>query len=446
MHLGTETWESGPKHGATTAEHEALHRLRREERLPRRAGRRLEQGLGRRLVRQRRRLQLHRGLSGLRPRGARGLREERRACASIGHHETAGNIAQLREAARRRRSTCTQQLGIDAVKTGYVADAGGVQALGDDGTIHFEWHDGQVHVAPPPEGGRRKRRSATSRSIAHEPIKDTGLRRTYPNWVVARRRARHGIQRLGRSAESARARSEPGVHAHAGRADGFHAGRAQPRRARAASAIQSTLAKQLALYVVLYSPIQMAADLPENYAKQPEAVPVHQGRAVGLGATRACSTAKSATTSTIARKDRNSDDWYLGAITDENARTLQRVARLPRRGQQLLRARSIATARTRASHGDRAVARDRDAAGVAHDTLQLQARARRRPGDSHLHQAGRSRAAVSPKPKPKAATGVRRRMSTSAPTQAAGVVLADLEHVLRVPRASSSASRCRTRT
>ncbi len=47
--------------------------------------------------------------------------------------------------------------------------------------------------------------------------------------------------------------------------------------------IQSTIARQLALYVVLYSPIQMAADLPENYARYPTAVPVHQGRAGGLG-------------------------------------------------------------------------------------------------------------------------------------------------------------------
>ena len=54
MHLGTHTWGSGPKHGATTAETQALHRFRRGQWLPRRAGRRLEQGLGRRLVRARR--------------------------------------------------------------------------------------------------------------------------------------------------------------------------------------------------------------------------------------------------------------------------------------------------------------------------------------------------------------------------------------------------------
>ena len=74
------------------------------------------------------------------------------------------------------------KLGIDAVKTGYVADAGGVQALGEDGRIHFEWHDGQVqsrhHLRVVEEAARRH--IAVN---AHEPIKDTGLRRTYPNWV-----------------------------------------------------------------------------------------------------------------------------------------------------------------------------------------------------------------------------------------------------------------------
>ena len=52
--------------------------------------------------------------------------------------------------------------------------------------------------------------------------------------------------------------------------------------------ILSTMAKQLALYVVIYSPIQMAADLPENYAQYPGRVPVHQGRRRSTGTTRAC--------------------------------------------------------------------------------------------------------------------------------------------------------------
>src|SRR5690606_5820995 len=86
-------------------------------------------------------------------------------------------------------------------------------------------------------------------------------------------------------------------------------------------AIQTTLAKQLALYVVLYSPVQMAADLPENYEKDMDAfqfirdVPADWARTEVLNG-------EVGDYVTFARKDRNSDDWYLGSITDENGRVL----------------------------------------------------------------------------------------------------------------------------
>jgi alpha-glucosidase len=76
--------------------------------------------------------------------------------------------------------------------------------------------------------------------------------------------------------------------------------------------IPSTLAKQLALYVVLYSPLQMAADLPEHYAAQPEAfrfikqVPVDWAESITL----AGAPGEYAVT---ARLDRASDNWFLGA-------------------------------------------------------------------------------------------------------------------------------------
>ena len=112
--------------------------------------------------------------------------------------------------------------------------------------------------------------------------------------------------------------------------------------------IQSTVAKQLALYVVLYSPIQMAADLPENYAKYPKPFQFIEDVPVDWSDTRVLN-GEVGDYVTIARKDRNSDDWYLGAITDEAAAHTARLARLPRRGQDATTPRSIATARTRAS-------------------------------------------------------------------------------------------------
>ena len=61
----------------------------------------------------------------------------------VGHHETSGNIAHY-EPQLEAALDLYERLGIDSVKTGYVADAGGIQAMGEDGSIRFEWHDGQV--------------------------------------------------------------------------------------------------------------------------------------------------------------------------------------------------------------------------------------------------------------------------------------------------------------
>jgi alpha-glucosidase len=86
--------------------------------------------------------------------------------------------------------------------------------------------------------------------------------------------------------------------------------------------IQSTIAKQLALYVVLYSPIQMAADLPENYARYPRPFQFIKDVPTDWSESRALN-GEIGDFVTLARKDRHSDDWYLGSVTDESARTLQ---------------------------------------------------------------------------------------------------------------------------
>ncbi|HUQ09657.1 MAG TPA: glycoside hydrolase family 97 protein [Steroidobacteraceae bacterium] len=236
----------------------------------------------------------------------------------IGHHETAGNIANY-EKQLGPALDLYQRLGIDAVKTGYVADAGGVQALGEDGKIHFEWHDGQVqsrhHLRVLEEAARRHI------SIdAHEPIKDTGLRRTYPNWV-AREGARgmeynawgdpvnppeHEVNLVFTRMLSGPMDFTPGVLSLTG---------AGGRR------ILSTEARQLALYVALYSPIQMAADLPENYEKHMKAFQFIKDVPVDWSETHVLN-GEVGDYVTIARKERNSDDWYIGAITDEEPRSL----------------------------------------------------------------------------------------------------------------------------
>jgi alpha-glucosidase len=236
----------------------------------------------------------------------------------IGHHETSANIANY-ELQLPAALDLYARLGVDSVKTGYVADAGGVKARGDDGEIHFEWHDGQVmsrhHLYVVTEAAKRH-----IAVVAHEPIKDTGLRRTYPNWI-AREGARgmeynawgnppnppeHEANLVFTRMLGGPMDFTPGVLSLTGK-DG------QP--------IQSTVAKQLALYVVIYSPMQMAADLPENYAKYPQPFQFIKDVPTDWFDTRVLN-GEVGDYVTIARKERSGDDWYVGAVTDENARAL----------------------------------------------------------------------------------------------------------------------------
>lgn len=244
---------------------------------------------------------------------------KRKGVHLVGHHETSANIAHY-EQQLQAGLDLYQRLGIDSVKTGYVADAGGVQALGEDGKIRFEWHDGQVmsrhHLKVVTEAA--KRRIAV---VAHEPIKDTGLRRTYPNWV-----AREGARGMEYNAWG----DPPNPPEHeanlvftrmlSGPFD-FTPG-VLSLKGKGGQPIQSTIAKQLANYVVLYSPMQMAADLPENYRRFPAAFQFIKDVPTDWEQTLVPN-GEVGDYVTIVRKDRNSDDWYLGSVTDENARTVE---------------------------------------------------------------------------------------------------------------------------
>jgi alpha-glucosidase len=143
----------------------------------------------------------------------------------IGHHETACAVSHY-ERQLEQSFSMFERLGIDSVKTGYVCDAGQIERQDTkDGAGRPRMARRPVAGAPPPARGRRQRRSTTSQSTRTSrsrtracaaPIR-TGSRAKAP---------RHGIQRLGQPAESARARSEPRIHAHACRTDGLHPGRA----------------------------------------------------------------------------------------------------------------------------------------------------------------------------------------------------------------------------
>lgn len=237
----------------------------------------------------------------------------------IGHHETSGNVTnyanQMDDA-----FDLYQSMGVRQVKTGYVADAGNIKRVDEQGMAHFEWHDGQFmadqYLLSVTEAAKRKISINT-----HEPIKDTGLRRTYPNWL-----SREGAR--GQEFNAWGNPPNPPEHTAilpytrmlAGPMD-FTPGifNLTFQGMESAQRVETTLAKQLALYVTIYSPIQMAADLPENYEARRDAfqfiidVPADWEESIAVAG-------EVGDFVVIARQEREGEDWYLGAVTDEEAR------------------------------------------------------------------------------------------------------------------------------
>jgi hypothetical protein len=103
----------------------------------------------------------------------------------------------------------------------------------------------------------------------------------------------------------------------------------RPRRLWVWRRVQSTLATQLALYVVLYSPVQMAADLPENYLARPEAFQFIKDVPVDWEVSRTLASVIG-DYAVVARQERAGADWYLGAVGDEAGREVCRRPRFPR--------------------------------------------------------------------------------------------------------------------
>jgi alpha-glucosidase len=317
MHIGAMTWSSGPKHGATT------------ENTKRYIDFAAANGFGGVLVEG-----WNRGWDGnwqlnadqfsfTEPYPDYDLQAlaayaQERGVELIGHNETSMGVEnyerQLEDA-----FTLYQSLGVSAVKTGYVGDE----------TQEGHAHHGQHMV----RHWRKVIETGARHGIminAHEPIKDTGERRTYP----------HMMTREGARGQEFNAWSEEGgnppehetilffTRLLAGPMDFtpgvfdilIESGLGGPRRPEQPR-VRTTLAKQLALYVVLYSPLQMAADLPENYVDQP-AFQFIRDVAVDWEETRVLD-GKIGDYVVVARQERGGESWYVGAITDEEARTLE---------------------------------------------------------------------------------------------------------------------------
>ncbi|MCU7504293.1 MAG: glycoside hydrolase family 97 protein [Ignavibacteria bacterium] len=240
----------------------------------------------------------------------------------IGHNETGGAIMnyerQLTDA-----FSLYEKLGIKAIKTGYVNWGRSIKRIDEEGNAQLEWHHGQYTV----RHYQKVVEEAAKHHImvdVHEPIKDTGLRRTFPN-MMSREGAR-GEEYDAWGSEGGNPPEHttilPFTRLLSGPMDFTPGIFALTFKDRPANRVNTTLARQLAHYVTIYSPLHMAADMIENYEANPKPFKFIQDVPTDWQDTRVLN-ASIGNYLTIVRQDRNSRDWYLGSITDEQGRILE---------------------------------------------------------------------------------------------------------------------------
>jgi glucan 1,4-alpha-glucosidase len=227
----------------------------------------------------------------------------------IMHHETSGSATNY----ERRLDQAFQFMkdnGYNAVKTGYV---GQIIPRG-------EHHDGQwmvnhyIHVAE---------RAADYKIMidSHEAVRPTGLNRTYPNWIAQESARGTEFEAMGGLAPE-HTTILPFTRLMGGPMD-FTPGIFQTDLSYYGTGghqrVNTTLVKQLAYYVTMYSPLQMAADIPDNYNRFPDAFQFIKDVAVDWDNSYILE-AEPGDYITIARKAKAKNEWFVGGITDENSR------------------------------------------------------------------------------------------------------------------------------
>ena len=222
------------------------------------------------------------------------------------HHETSSST-QNYERHLEAAFNLMNKYGYDAVKTGYVGD------IIPRGEHHFSqsMNNHYMHVV---------KEAAKHRIMvnAHEAVRPTGLCRTYPN-MVGNESARGTEYEAFGGSRPDHTVILPFTRLQGGPMD-YTPGILETQLktwSDNTSYVRTTLVGQLALYVTMYSPLQMAADLPENYKKFDDAfqfikdVPCDWSQSIYLEA-------EPADYITVARQDKNSNDWYIGGKCDEN--------------------------------------------------------------------------------------------------------------------------------
>ncbi len=226
------------------------------------------------------------------------------------HHETSASVRNY----ERHMDQAYQFMvdnGYNAVKSGYVGD------IIPRGEHHYgQWMNNHYLYAV---------KKAADYKIcvnAHEAVRPTGLARTYPNLIGNESARGTEYEAFGGNAPQLTT-ILPFSRQIGGPMDytpGIFDTQMDFLGHDNHSIVLTTLAKQLALYVTMYSPLQMAADLPSNYAKHMDAfqfikdVALDWDRSIYLEA-------EPGDYLTIARQAKGSSSWFVGGITDENART-----------------------------------------------------------------------------------------------------------------------------
>ena len=226
------------------------------------------------------------------------------------HHETSGAVRNY-ERHMEEAYNLMNKYGYDAVKSGYV---GNILPIGEK---HYSQQTNNHYLHAIKEAARHK-----IMVNAHEASRPTGLSRTYPNLVGNESARGTEYQAMGGNAKWHTSilpftRLQGGPMDYTPGIFEFDLSTFTPANN---SKIASTIPGQLALYVTMYSPLQMAADLPEHYEKHMDAfqfikdVPVEWERSVYLEA-------EPMDYVTVARKDKNSDEWYVGSTAGTADRT-----------------------------------------------------------------------------------------------------------------------------
>ena len=228
----------------------------------------------------------------------------------IMHHETSGSVANYERHLDRAFENMVKY-DYPAVKSGYV---GKIIPRG-------EFHDGQTMVN---HFNFVARRAADYKLMinSHESSRPTGYGRTYPNYIAAEAARGNEFNAWSFGNPPMHETILPFTRLLGGPMDytpGIFEIKMNHYDKNKTEQVHTTLAKQLALYVTMYSPLQMAADLLENYEKYPDAFQFIKDVAVDWDESKYLQ-AEPGDYLTVARKAKGKESWFLGAITDENAR------------------------------------------------------------------------------------------------------------------------------